>query len=266
MEGGGPPAPSQQAGQADHDHGGHRHPRAQHGGQAGGQAPPVAAVDGPVVVGRQELHQPEGQSSGEADLEAPHDVLVARSEEQQEPGHQQRHPLVDPRSAHDQPQQGHHGQVRHHHRHHVGPVGVQVGQVEDAPPDQHGDGGQVLVVRSQQITRAGGAAGDQEVPLVEVEPAGAGHREDQHGSGHQQGHQQHGGRRMLGDRLLVPAGPLGRRCAHMRPWSTATRIQGMTSSSMSSSEVVASKPSTRSPCRWPGTRRCTSWSKGSSET
>src|SRR5260370_26026843 len=46
----------------------------------------------------------------------------------------------------------------------------------------------------------------------------------------------------------------------MRPASISSRIQGMTSSSIASSAVVASKPSTSHALCTSGTRRCTSCS------
>lgn len=52
----------------------------------------------------------------------------------------------------------------------------------------------------------------------------------------------------------------------MTPAPIADSIQGTTSSSMSSREVVASKPSTRLALVVSGMRRCTSCSKGWSDT
>ncbi len=62
------------------------------------------------------------------------------------------------------------------------------------------------------------------------------------------------------------AASLPRGLDHSRPASTSPRIHGMTSSSIWSSDVVASKPSTSRALRTSGTRRWTSYSNGSSET
>src|SRR5262249_30526308 len=59
--------------------------------------------------------------------------------------------------------------------------------------------------------------------------------------------------------------PLHPSC-QIRPALISSRIQGMTSSSISSSVVVASKPSIRRALRTSGTRRWTSCSNGGSET
>ena len=112
----------------------------------------------------------------------------------------------------------------------------------------------MLVVRLEEAAASGQqAAVDQELPLVGVEPLRPPDVDEESpgaGEAQQVDGEREGGRRAAGPRRL----------AQIVPSSTALVIQGITSSSISSRVVVASKPRTSRALSTFGTRIWTSCS------
>ncbi len=67
-------------GDAHDDHHRDRDSRAHQAGQPGEETEPVAAVERTVVVGEEQVDEPEGERGSERDLKRPQDVLLAGSE------------------------------------------------------------------------------------------------------------------------------------------------------------------------------------------
>ena len=159
------PAPPQQARDAHRRDHHDRDVGAQERAEAREQTERIAPVDGPVVIGEQELDQPEHQRATEGDLERDQDVLAAGAEEHEQRRGGGRDPRAHSRAPHDQPEQGRRDEVQTDREQLVRQIGAQAEQAVEQAEHQRRERDQVVSVRQQQVVEGEPAAG-QEVPLV----------------------------------------------------------------------------------------------------
>ena len=106
------PAAEQHREADDRDHR-DRDARAHQAREPGEQPEPVAPRDRAVVVGEQQVREPEHERAHEGDLERDEDVLRARAEEHEHRGRDRREPRVHPGAPHHDEEQRRRDEVQH---------------------------------------------------------------------------------------------------------------------------------------------------------
>ena len=152
------------------DHHRHADAGAHQRGTSCGQPEHVAAIEGAVVIGQQQVPEAEGQRADETHLERQHDVLVPAPEEHQDRGHDGRRPRSNADAPHDRAHEQGGGQVQDDDDELVRPVAVETEQPPQHAVHEDRQGDPVLVVRAEEISEIAGGSTGEEVPLVEIEP------------------------------------------------------------------------------------------------
>lgn len=153
--------------------------RARDRAEARCQSEPIAAIERAVVIGEQELPEPERERTGEGDLERRQDVLRTRAEEQQQRRTRSRNPRPGAGASNDGPQQPRRREVEHDRDELVGQVRTEAENREQCAEDHERERNQVAAVLRQQIVKTQAAPGE-EVPFVAPEPEIAAGNEEEH--------------------------------------------------------------------------------------